>query len=170
MFQIYYGMGKGKTSALNGAALRAFGAELKVKVYRFLKGRHSHENQVLEKVGIEVEMFHYGQKFVIQMNDEERKKAKLIAFEGMQKIIQDQHKYDVIIIDEFLDLMDETVNFCKQNDILSFIEKINKDKEIIVSGHSKYDKVFDKADLISYINPERHYFNKGVSARKGFEY
>ncbi|AGR40804.1 cob(I)yrinic acid a,c-diamide adenosyltransferase [Spiroplasma taiwanense] len=69
---IYCGEGKGKTSILNGTAIRAIGAGLKVKYIRFLKNRETSENKVLEKIGIKIEnYYHFSKKFVWEMNLEE---------------------------------------------------------------------------------------------------
>ena len=45
---VYYGDGKGKTTAAVGLAVRAVGAGLKVLVFQFLKDNSSSERKVLE--------------------------------------------------------------------------------------------------------------------------
>ena len=76
MIHIYYGFGKGKTSTLNGSAIRAKSAGLKVAYVRFLKGRFTSENNLLEKCGIKIENFHHTTKFTIEMNEEEFKETQ----------------------------------------------------------------------------------------------
>ena len=47
---VYYGEGKGKTTAAVGQTVRAAGAGLRVLVFQFLKDNSSSERMVLEKL------------------------------------------------------------------------------------------------------------------------
>ena len=74
---IYYGDGKGKTTAAVGQIIRAAGAGLNVLVFQFLKDNSSSERKILESLSNvtclpgreEVKFFH-------QMSNEERAEAK----------------------------------------------------------------------------------------------
>lgn len=169
MIHIYYGLGKGKTSTLNGSAIRAHGANLKVAIFRFLKGRQTNEDAMLEKLGIKVMSLHPSEKFVMQMTPEEVFKSRDAARSTMQFILMNKDKYDMIILDEFLDLAAHNVNFLTEVNIVEFLQKL-EGKEVLVSGHTKLPRVFKVADLITYYEPEKHYFEKGVKAREGIEY
>lgn len=169
MLHIYYGLGKGKTSTLNGSAIRAQGANMKVAYFRFLKGRKTNEDSQLEKLGISVVALHPSEKFVMQMTPEEVFSARNAAKSMMSFILMNKHRYDMIILDEFLDLAAHNVNFFTETDLLDFLDKL-KDKEVLVSGHTKLERVFAAADLITHYHPEKHYFEKGVKAREGIEY
>lgn len=50
MIHIYYGDGKGKTTAAMGQAVRAAGSGLKVLVFQFMKDNNSNERKVLEQL------------------------------------------------------------------------------------------------------------------------
>ena len=50
MIHIYYGDGKGKTTAAVGLAVRAAGSKMKVLFVQFLKTEFSGERNVLEKL------------------------------------------------------------------------------------------------------------------------
>ena len=50
LVQIYTGLGKGKTTAALGLALRAAGADLNIYICQFIKGRISSELKALEKI------------------------------------------------------------------------------------------------------------------------
>lgn len=169
MLHIYYGYGRGKTSLLNGSAIRAHGAGLKVGVFRFLKGRESSEDEVLVKLGIEVKKFHSSEKFIIQMNPEEKFKARSEALAGLKYIILNRKKYDVIILDELLDLTTKTVSFISQKELKEFLTYL-KEQEVLVSGHECLEELKEMADLVTFLDTEKHYFDKGVKARHGIEY
>lgn len=72
LLHLYYGDGKGKTTAAMGLALRALGSGKRVVIVQFLKGGQSGEIPLLEQLGAVVYRGKAGQKFVFQMNDAER--------------------------------------------------------------------------------------------------
>ena len=72
LLHLYYGDGKGKTTAAMGLALRALGSEKKVVIVQFLKGGKSGEIPLLEQLGATVYRGKAGQKFVFQMNNAEK--------------------------------------------------------------------------------------------------
>ena len=81
LLHLYYGDGKGKTTAAMGLALRALGSGKKVVVLQFLKGGQSGEIPLLEQLGAKIYRGKAGQKFVFQMNErsEERRVGKECA-------------------------------------------------------------------------------------------
>lgn len=169
MIHIYWGMGKGKTSAVNGTAVRAIGADLKVLIVRFLKGRETSEDKILSNIGIDIIKKHSSSKFIIEMNESEKEIAKNDVNNTISEVIKKFKKYDMIILDEALDLCAHNVNLLTQKELLTFVKKLSP-KEILITGHITIPELFDNADLISEINPTRHYFEKGVQARKGIDF
>lgn len=169
MIQIYYGDGKGKTSALNGSAIRASGDSKRVGVFRFLKGMETSEDKALMQLGIYVEKINVGTKFVFEMNDYEKLELKKLVLDRMAFIIKNKNNYDVLVLDEFLDLAASNVSIVSAEEMNEFIDYV-KDKELIISGHTKVKLLFKRADLITKLKKERHYFDLGIKARKGFEF
>ena len=75
---VYYGKGKGKTTAAMGQVLRAAGHGLHVLVFQFLKDNSSGERRILEEIpNITCLPGREQVKFVSQMNREERAELKL---------------------------------------------------------------------------------------------
>ncbi|WP_128008671.1 cob(I)yrinic acid a,c-diamide adenosyltransferase [Mycoplasma sp. ATU-Cv-508] len=171
MLHIYWGFGKGKTSALNGSAIRAKGAGMRVAYYRFLKGRPSSENEILKLVGVPPVHFHHTGKFVIEMDQNEKEKTRKIVYEGLEQIKKTKDQFDVIIIDEILDLAASSVQLFSEQYLANFFKKLGIEKrEVLISGHVKLKQVFDLADLITHFEPQKHYFNRGLKARQGIEF
>ncbi|AAT27503.1 cob(I)yrinic acid a,c-diamide adenosyltransferase [[Mycoplasma] mobile] len=166
MLHIYYGFGKGKTSTLNGSAIRAKGADFKVVIYRFLKGVKTSEDEVLEKVGIFVKKLHQGTKFVFQMNGEERLNLQTFIKKELKEIIKIKKEFNFFCFDEIIDLVE--VKLITEDELISFLEHF-EEYEVLLSGHYELKKLFEKADLITFYEAKKHYFEKGIQARKGIE-
>ena len=72
---VYWGDGKGKTTAAMGLALRALGSGLRVTVVQFLKDGQSGELAPLRRLGAKVCSGTPGMKFVYQMTAKEKASA-----------------------------------------------------------------------------------------------
>ncbi len=166
MLHIYYGFGRGKTSTLNGTILRSIAANKSVEYFRFLKGRKTGENKELKILGVKVQNFHHTDKFTKDMTKEEKDKTREIVLEGLNKI--SASKADIIYLDEFLDLVE--TGHATEEEMILVIQKHIKTKDVLISGHYKLEKLFALADLITHFDAEKHYFDKGVQAKKGIEY
>ena len=69
LLHLYWGDGKGKTTAAMGLALRALGSGKRVVIVQFLKGGQSGEIPLLAQLGAKIFRGKGGQKFVFQMNE-----------------------------------------------------------------------------------------------------
>ena len=76
LLHLYWGDGKGKTTAAMGLALRALGQGKRVVIVQFLKGGSSGEIPLLEQLGAKIYRGKAGQKFVFQMNEAEKAAAR----------------------------------------------------------------------------------------------
>lgn len=83
LLHLYYGDGKGKTTAAMGLALRAMGSGKRVVILQFLKGGKSGEVPLLEQLGAKVYRGKAGQKFVFQMNEAEKAAARAVQNENL---------------------------------------------------------------------------------------
>ena len=76
LLHLYYGDGKGKTTAAMGLALRALGSGKRVVIVQFLKGGQSGEIPLLEQLGAVV----YRGKAEICFSDERGGKGRYPRF------------------------------------------------------------------------------------------
>ena len=98
LIHIYCGDGKGKTTAAMGLAIRAAGREKKVFITQFLKSGKSGELVSLDKLKDYV-TFLPGKpvnKFIWNMNDEEKKDAKKEHTSRFREIVEiiKKNEYD----------------------------------------------------------------------------
>ncbi|MCC8016092.1 MAG: cob(I)yrinic acid a,c-diamide adenosyltransferase [Clostridiales bacterium] len=160
MIHIYYGDGKGKTSAALGLSIRACGAEKKVLFVSFLKDNSSSERTAL----CDIEFYESPQSVPFLFNMTRQEKDEYSKW--VRKAVEDafSSSADVIVLDEFLD----AVSLFDKDEI----EKLDFDseKEYVITGHIKNDFLFDKADYITNMKKEKYPFDEGISARLGIEF
>lgn len=165
MLHIYYGNGKGKTTASVGLAVRSAGAGMKVVFMQFLKNGSSSEISVLKKLeNIEVICCEECSKFTFQMSDSE----KQTVFDAHDKMIRYalESNADLIVLDEFLDAYNSQLLTADLADTLIY----SKNTELVLTGRNPSKKLIEYADYASEINAVKHPYSKGVRARKGIEY
>ncbi len=172
---IYYGDGKGKTSILNGAIIRAISYNKKIEYLSFFKNIKTGEfiffNKLQKKNNFSFNTFYnFSNKFIWDMDDYEIKKLKKESLKGLEyfKKIINSKNIDLVIADEILDLI---INkFISSNEFANILQNRNKSIEIMLSGHVLPKECIDVVDLISKVSKEKHYFDKGIKARKGIEF
>jgi len=167
MIQVYTGNGKGKTTAAMGLALRASGAGLNIYIGQFAKGRCYSEIKALKKIGnIKVEQF--GRRCFIKKSPEpiDVKMAKRGIKKTMEAIAQ-KH-YQLIIMDEInIALKFKLVNL---DELIRLIKNVPQGLELVLTGRYAHPEIIKLADLVSEIKEKKHYYTKGVKARKGIEF
>jgi len=167
LIQIYTGNGKGKTTAALGLAVRAAGAGLKVYIAQFIKGKRYSELRALKNFkNIKIEQF--GRGCFIRGKPE--KKDIALAKKGLEKIKQaiTARRFDLIILDEIN--IATRLKLIKVSDLLSVLKKARPKTELVLTGRYAHPKILKVADLVSEIKEVKHYFNKGIKARKGIEF
>ncbi|MFY9402729.1 MAG: cob(I)yrinic acid a,c-diamide adenosyltransferase [Candidatus Omnitrophota bacterium] len=167
MIQIYTGNGKGKTTAALGLALRAAGAGLNVYIAQFAKGRYYSELRILKKIkNIKVEQF--GRRCFIKKRPE-KIDAELASkgLESAKKAILSK-KYRLVILDEINIALN--LRLIPLKEVLEILKSAPKEKEIVLTGRYAPLQIIKIADLVSRIDEVRHYYKKGVKARRGIEF
>ncbi len=161
---LYYGDGKGKTTAAVGLSVRACGAGMKVVFVQFLKDGTSSEIECLKQLGVEV--MHVGcNKFTWLMNDKE----KLEVAENSTQVLRTALKIpcDLLVLDELTDVYS-----------LGLIDKALVDSvikvphcEIVITGHIP-DDIFFSADYMTEMKKTAHPYDNvpPLPARKGIEF
>ncbi len=167
--QVYTGNGKGKSTAAIGQAVRAAGFGLKTYIAQFMKEYPYNELVSLSqlKEWITIEQF-CGDDFVYRKelpNKDEMDKAKRGLEKAKGKMLS--NKYDLIILDEVL----VSIHFGLFNDeeILTFMKLKPENVELILTGRYCPDKILDAADLVTEMKVIKHYYQRGILARKGIE-
>ena len=103
MLHLYWGDGKGKTTAAMGLALRALGHGRRVVILQFLKDGSSGEIEMLRRCGAAVYACPNA-KFTWLMTDAERAEARRTNTRTLQTILQGS--FDLLVLDEPANALD----------------------------------------------------------------
>lgn len=166
LVHLYWGNGKGKTTAAMGLALRALGSGKRVVIVQFLKGAESGEVGLLRRLGAAVYRGKAGQKFVSQMSEEEKQATR--ELQGENLLCAMRHPADLLILDEAcaackLGMVEETL--LKQ----AVLQKPFA-QELVLTGREPADWMQAAADYSTEMLCRRHPYDKGIAARKGVEF
>ncbi|MDO9288532.1 MAG: cob(I)yrinic acid a,c-diamide adenosyltransferase [Thermodesulfovibrionales bacterium] len=170
--QVYTGNGKGKTTASLGLALRAAGAGLKVFIGQFIKKRRCSEHKALERFKDLITVKQYGTGFVRKAESrEQRAETKAIeaagkGLEEIKKVIASK-KYNLVILDEINVALH--YNLLDVEEILSLLDAKPLNVEIVLTGRYADGRIIERADLVTEMKEIKHYYKKGVKARRGIE-
>jgi cob(I)alamin adenosyltransferase len=54
--------------------------------------------------------------------------------------------------------------------LLLMLGEVPQEVEIVLTGRNAPQRLIDQADLVSEIKDVKHYFRRGIKARKGIEF
>ena len=166
LLHLYWGDGKGKTTAAMGLALRALGCGRRVTVVQFLKGGPSGEIGPLERLGAKVYRGEAGQKFVFQMTEAEKAAARALQDANLAAALAGPA--DLLVLDEAgsaweLDMVDRAL-------LKRAVLERPFGQECVLTAHAAPEWMLAAADYCTEMRCVRHPYQKGVAARRGIEY
>lgn len=164
---IYTGNGRGKTTAAIGLAIRAAGAGFKVAIVQFLKGMEYSEIKALKSFSL-IEVYQYGRKcFIKSLPEDEDIKIAREGISFAEKLIK-SGKYRLVVLDE----VNVAIHFglISTEQVLEVIKNSPENVDILLTGRYATQKLIDSADLVTEMVEIKHYYNKGIKARRGFEF
>ena len=166
---IYYGDGKGKTTAAMGLVMRAAGSGLRVLVYQYQKNNSSSERPVLEVIpGVTCLPGRDKVKHYSQLNGEEKVELRKYNTKALDEIIKFCSPFDVLLLDEVLDAV--WLGLLNEDKLLGFLEHKPRGLEIILTGHEASQRMIDAADYVTEMRKIKHPSDMQIAAREGIEY
>lgn len=167
---LYYGYGKGKTTAALGLALRAAGADKKVMILQFIKARESSEHKSINKLS-NIEIKARGKGFYKIMGDKQpettHKRAAYHTLEEARKILLNK-KHEVVIFDEIIDTIQWKL--LPEKEIIDLIKSKPKAKTLVLTGHIAPKNIVKLCDLVTEMKKIKHPYDKGTKAKKGIDF
>lgn len=171
MIHVYYGDGKGKTTAAVGLAVRAAGNGMKVMFLQFLKTESTGERSILHTLDrVTLTACPLELKFTNEMDEHERQQTAATyrgIFERSATITLSE-RYDMIVLDEVFDIIQE--GMLSEAAVYEFIRNAPNNIEIVMTGHNPPQRFLDAADYVTEFKKIRHPYDRGIQARIGIEF
>lgn len=167
MIHVYYGNGKGKTTAALGLALRTAGYGRNVVIVQFLKNSSSGELESLSKFP-NIRLFR-GKSGGFKMNETQCAETKEIHNCNLSSAAELVFggKCDLLVLDEGMDALRKGL---LDEELFRKIIFFSPDIEIVITGHQPVDWLIETADYVTEMLKKKHPFDNGVKARKGIEF
>jgi len=194
LVQVWWGDGKGKTTATLGMGMRAAGHGYRVHMLQFMKGGASsvdavrgEYNAIAALPGMSYEnLGHYGWHGMADGSDEADHEAEAQAgLERAHELLEAAHDaaldepialdaepeagMHMLILDEVLYAADR--GLLSEEDVHGLIDAKPADLELVLSGsHTEPSYLADRADLITNVRKVKHPIDDGQRARHGTEF
>ncbi|MGD1995980.1 MAG: cob(I)yrinic acid a,c-diamide adenosyltransferase [Anaerolineae bacterium] len=165
--QLYTGDGKGKTTAALGLALRAAGHGMRTYIGQFMKGQPYGELDALrDHPCIAIEQ--YGDVCCIR-REEVTAEHVAQAHQGLEQArgAMLSGEYDIVVLDE----VNVAIWFrlLAVEEVLELLDQKPERVEVVLTGRRAPQELIERADLVTQMREVKHYYQKGVAARKGIE-
>lgn len=167
---VYYGDGKGKTTAAFGLAFRCAGRGKKVVIAQFLKSGESGEVTAAERFPeITLLRGHGARKFTFQMNDAEKAQTAGDCAALFQKAVSlaRSESARMLVLDEVIDACQ---GFLPVEELTGFLDSRPEGLEVVITGHALPGELAARADYISRVEKEKHPYDRGILARPEIEF
>ncbi len=166
---LYYGTGKGKTTAAAGLALRVLGRGGQVVFAQFLKNGQSGELEPLRRLGALVLSGPSDQKFIFAMTEEERAACARLQQSILARALDlaKARPGCLLVLDEGVDAAEK--GFLPRESLAPLLEGSAR-WEVVFTGHSAPSWLADRVDYLIRMEAEKHPYRQGIGAREGIEY
>ena len=165
---IYTGSGKGKTTAAIGLGIRASGANNKVYMIQFMKGRRYSEINSIEHIS-NFEIKQFGRDEFVSKENPQQIDIDLAneGFEYAKKIIKSS-KYDMLILDELNVAVD--FKLIPEEKVLKLIMEKPEKLELVLTGRYAPTEFVKIAEIVTEMLEIKHPYQRGLIARKGIDF
>ncbi|SEL34545.1 cob(I)yrinic acid a,c-diamide adenosyltransferase [Haloferax larsenii] len=194
LVQVWWGDGKGKTTAAMGMGFRAAGHGYRVHMLQFMKGGadsveavRGEYNAITAMPGFSYEnLGHYGWAGMRDGSDDaDHQKQADAGLDRARELLDAADAADLesplpldgppedgvhlLIIDEILYAV--AMGLLSESDVLDLVERKPDGLELVLTGsHDEPDYILDAADLVTNVRKMKHPIDDGQRARKGTEY
>ena len=167
MIQIYYGDGKGKTTAAVGTAVRAVGHGWRVAFVTFLKDGGSGEIAPLSALGVTCRWADERYELFQPLTESRRERLQKANDRLLAELAAADPAYDLVVLDEVLDAL--ALSVLTPQRLMELLAQKNAG-EWVLTGHTLPDALCERADYLSRVCAERHPYDREITAREGIEY
>ena len=151
--QVYFGNGRGKTTAAVGQCIRAISMEEQVIFIQFLKGKDQEMLRCLDQFGENIKVFRFEkfQDFYLDLSpeDQEEEKANLLnGFHYAQKVAE-IGECELLVLDEVLGLVD--LGIIRVEERVNLIRICKESCRLVMTGMNLPEEILPYVDIASRI-------------------
>lgn len=155
--QIYYGEGRGKSTAALGCALQAASMGKTVFIIQFLKGKMKAESVFMQRLEPEIKIFHFekSQERYEALSDQEKQEENINLKNGVnfaRKVLMTA-ECSLLVLDELLGVVDNGV--MSVDEVKALLAAKADDTQLIITGRVLPDSLREYADEIYQIQSEK---------------
>ena len=152
--QVYFGSGRGKTTAALGQAIREASGGKTVIIIQFLKGRQPEAISFIQRLEPEIKLFRFQRKEAAfeDLSDQERKEETLNMKNGLsfaRKVLA-TGECDVLVLDEILGLLEYGI--AEPSDIRELLDEAAEGTDLIFTGIRLCPGMVEWADEVYQIS------------------
>ena len=168
MIHIYWGDGKGKTTAAMGLALRMAGRGQSVAIAQFMKGQDSGEraalallpNVTLLDIPKEVKF-----SFALTQEEFQAEADRSLRLLEEAAALARQPGWGLLVLDEVCTAVEAGLL-----PLQAVLDCLDVPAEVVLTGHQPHQALLDRANYITRMEKLRHPYDRGISARRGVEF
>ena len=166
---VYYGSGKGKTTAALGLIVRAAGCGVNCVLVQFLKDSKCGELDSLGRLGVAVFRGKAPDAmFSKDMTPEQLAQTREIHNKNLTDAIALSKSGGLLVLDELLDAV--KLELVDEDIIRDLLNNKPENLELVITGHTEIPWIFEKGDYITEMRKLRHPYDSGIMGRKGIEF
>jgi len=166
---VHTGVGKGKSTAAFGLALRMLGRGQRVGVVQFIKGAwHSAERDALARFGDQLVWHTMGEGFTWETQDRARDIAAAERAWSKARELMDDPNLAMMILDELNIAL--RYDYLDLNTVIAALAGRRAGLHVVVTGRNAKPELVAAADLVTEMSLVKHHFAAGVKAQPGIEF
>lgn len=154
---VFYGDGKGKTTAAVGEAVHAVVHGKSAIIIQFLKGKQTEQMDFIQNLEPEIRWFSFEKEDVCydELPEEKKKEALSSIQNGMNfaRKVLSTNEADLLVLDEVLGLADN--GLVTVDDIIALLNLRGEATDVILTGREADERILDIADSVSKIEKEK---------------
>jgi cob(I)alamin adenosyltransferase len=173
VIHVYYGRGKGKTSAAMGAAIRAAGHGHPVLVAQFMKDARDLSGEVitLRSLVPALKVLRADLPYHIARPGPDHlpllmERTRALLAEAREEVLSG--RFRLVVLDELG--IAASRGWLPKESLEDLVDRLPRGVELILTGRTMPAWLVQRADYVTRMTAIRHPYDRGVKARKGVEF
>ena len=169
LVMVHTGDGKGKTTAALGVLFRAWGQDVPVRMFQFIKntGAQFGEHRAAAKIGLAIEAL--GDGCTTKSKDIGQSRALALEQWSICKEALLAGGVDIVILDEFTYPLH--FGWIAVDEVVDTLRRRPPLMHVVITGRHAPQALIDYADIVSETRSVKHsYHDIGLTAQPGIEY